>query len=187
MPQARTLTASEVERLLDAVKTGRHGHRNQLILQFMYWAGMRVGEVAALHVCDVVDRSGQVRREIRLEAQQTKGRHGRTVCMPEKLQHAIATYLQTYRLTTSPFLFISQKRSAFTADTLQGIVTTIYRRLDMEGCSSHSGRRTFITNLASKGVSVRVLQELAGHRHLATTQRYIDVNDEMKRSAVELV
>jgi integrase/recombinase XerD len=55
------------------------------------------------------------------------------------------------------------------------------------GASSHSGRRTFITTLASKGVSVRVLQSLSGHRCLASTQCYIDVNDDMKRKAVELV
>jgi integrase/recombinase XerD len=48
-------------------------------------------------------------------------------------------------------------------------------------------RRTFITNLASKGIGVRVLASLAGHRSIAITQAYIDVNDDMKRRAVELV
>ncbi|MDP4300215.1 tyrosine-type recombinase/integrase, partial [Leptothrix discophora] len=55
-----------------------------------------------------------------------------------------------------------------------------------EGATSHSGRRTFITNLAAQGVSVRVLAALAGHRSIQTTQRYIDVNDNMLRRAVEL-
>ena len=62
----------------------------------------------------------------------------------------------------------------------------LYRRAGIEGASSHSGRRTFITNLASKGVGVRVLMSLAGHRNISTTQAYIDVNDDMKRRAVEL-
>ena len=56
-----------------------------------------------------------------------------------------------------------------------------------KGATSHSGRRSFITELASKGVGVRVLAELSGHRSIATTQRYIDVNDDMLRKAVELV
>ena len=47
-------------------------------------------------------------------------------------------------------------------------------------------RIKFITNLASKGISVRVLASLAGHRSIAVTQKYIDVNDDMKRNAVEL-
>ena len=55
------------------------------------------------------------------------------------------------------------------------------------GASSHSGRRTFITNLANKGVGVRLLASLAGHRNISTTQAYIDVNDDMKRRAVELI
>jgi integrase/recombinase XerD len=57
----------------------------------------------------------------------------------------------------------------------------------MKDASSHSGRRTFISRLASKGVGVRVLAELAGHSSIATTQRYIDVNAEQLANAVELV
>lgn len=57
----------------------------------------------------------------------------------------------------------------------------------MDRASSHSGRRTFIINLAAKGVGARVLQHLAGHTSLATTQRYIDVNDAMLRSAANLM
>ena len=53
--------------------------------------------------------------------------------------------------------------------------------------SSHSGRRKFITDLSEKGVSVRVIQELARHRDLATTQRYIDVSVDKLRNAVNLV
>jgi integrase/recombinase XerD len=63
----------------------------------------------------------------------------------------------------------------------------MYRRAGIQGASSHSTRRTFITNLAAKGISVRVLASLAGHASIATTQAYIDVNDDMKRKAVELV
>ena len=61
----------------------------------------------------------------------------------------------------------------------------VYERSGHKGATSHSGRRSFITELASKGV--RVLAELSGNRSIATTQRYIDVNDDMLRKAVELV
>ena len=62
-----------------------------------------------------------------------------------------------------------------------------YKRAGLNNASSHSGRRSFITSLAVKGVGVRVLASLAGHKSIAVTQRYIDVNDEMKRNAVELI
>ena len=63
----------------------------------------------------------------------------------------------------------------------------VAKRAGLNGASSHSGRRTFITTLAAKGVSVRVLASLAGHSCISTTQRYIDVNDDMKRQAVALI
>jgi integrase/recombinase XerD len=63
----------------------------------------------------------------------------------------------------------------------------IYHGAGIEGASSHSGRRGFITNLAQRGISVRVLQELANHKSLSVTQRYIDVNPAMLRQAVEVL
>jgi integrase/recombinase XerD len=63
----------------------------------------------------------------------------------------------------------------------------LYRNAGIAGASSHSGRKTFITSLAAQGISVFVLASLAGHRSISTTQRYVSVNDDMKRRAVELV
>jgi integrase/recombinase XerD len=63
----------------------------------------------------------------------------------------------------------------------------MYKNAGFDGASSHSGRRTFITNLAERGVGARVLMELAGHTNLSTTQRYIDIKPSMLRAAVELV
>jgi len=63
----------------------------------------------------------------------------------------------------------------------------LYDHACIPGASSHSGRRTFITKLANKGVSAKVLMTLARHQHLSTTQKYIEVNDAMLGAAVELV
>jgi len=84
-------------------------------------------------------------------------------------------------------LFQSQKGGAFSANTMTQLFLNIYRAAGFENASSHSGRRTFITELASKGVSVRVLAELAGHSSIQTTQGYIDVNPQQMSAAVELL
>lgn len=63
----------------------------------------------------------------------------------------------------------------------------IYQQAVIASATSHIGRRKFITTLASKGVGVRVLASLAGHRSTATTQAYIDVNDDKTQAALELV
>jgi len=63
----------------------------------------------------------------------------------------------------------------------------IYKMAGIDGASSHSGRRQFVTQLADRGINARLVQVLAGHKHLSTTQRYIDVNENALRNAVELL
>ena len=74
-----------------------------------------------------------------------------------------------------------------TRDAVVRAFGELYRKAGVDGASSHSGRRSFITKLAHSGVSAKSIMTLAGHKHLSTTQRYIDVNDEMLRKAVEVV
>ena len=105
-----------------------------------------------------------------------------------KLQRELAHYVKTLGITDRQCpLFTSQKGSSFSANTMCQLFLDIYKQCGLTGASSHSGRRTLITNLASRGVSVRVLAEIAGHSSISTTQRYIDVNDEQMRAAVELL
>jgi len=188
MAQARTLTTKELRRVLDYVATRPHAARNKAIIMCTHLAGMRVGECAALRLSDVLDAHGQVRPEVRLDAEQTKGSRGRVVFVGEKLRRELAAYVkQMPKAKGDVPLFRSQKRARFSANTLCQTLNRVYVSAGLEGATSHSGRRTFITTLASKGIGVRVLASLAGHRSISTTQRYIDVNDDMMRAAVELV
>jgi len=187
MPQAKTLTPKELRRVLDSISSNPHPARNRLILLMTHWAGMRVGEVASLCIQDVRNVDGSVKHEIRLGAAQTKGKHARVIFVSDRLRKEIGLYLKHLEgKEDSKSLFSTQKRAAFSANTLCQTMNAIYKRAGIDGATSHSGRRSFITTLASKGISVRVLASLAGHRSIATTQAYIDVNDEMKRAAVEL-
>lgn len=188
MGQAKTLTERELKRVLDVVALRRHAARDRAMLLLTYYAGLRVSEVALLRCADVFDASGNVKPEIQLAAHQTKGGKPRTVYIGEKLRKELAAYAQTLpAFGADTPLFRTQKRSAFNPNTLCQHFHWLYRRAGVDGASSHSGRRTFITKLASKGVSVRVLAALAGHANIATTQAYIDVNDDMKRAAVQLL
>lgn len=187
MAQAKSLTPAELEHLLEFVSQRTYAMRNRLILAFGFHAGMRVGEISSLTIGDVMNPDGRVKTEVRLSADQTKGRHPRTVFLPQRLQTELQEYLDI-RKPANPVhpLFVTAGRRAFSANVLTQHLYWLYRAAGISGASSHSGRRTFITNLASKGISVRVLASLAGHRSIAVTQKYIDVNDDMKRNAVEL-
>jgi integrase/recombinase XerD len=146
--------------------------------------------VAGLTLGDVLDVDGSVRGEIYLAAHRTKHNHARTIYLNTRLQVELAAYLKrrTPRPANFP-LFPTNRgdRCAFSANTLTQHFFWIYKRAGITGGSSHSGRKTFLTSLAGQGVSVFVLAALAGHRSIATTQRYITVNDDTKRRAVELV
>ena len=190
--QAKTLTQQELRRVLDYTATRKHSVRNRALLMTTHLSGMRVGEVASLRNSDVLDAEGNIRNEIRLSAEQTKGNEARVVFVSDKLRKELELYAHLIgNANINPALkfFYSQKRTSdgFTANTLTQFFHYLYKRAGIDGASSHSGRRTFITNLASKGVGVRVLMSLAGHKNISTTQAYIDVNDDMKRKAVELV
>ena len=186
--QAKTLTSMEIRRVLDFIATRKHAVRNRAMVFTTFLSGLRVGEVAALRYMDILDADDEVRSEVRLDATQTKGNEGRVVFINAKLQKELASYVKAVPYQNlADKLFYTQKNEGFTANTLTQFFHYLYRAVGIEGASSHSGRRTFITNLASKGVGERVLMELSGHKNISTTQAYIDVNDDMMRKAVELI
>jgi integrase/recombinase XerD len=191
MPQARTLKDSELKRALAAAAQSRHSARSRIALLMSFWAGMRVGEIAALKIGDVVgaDGSSSIRNELWLKPEQTKGKFGRKVMIGEKLQKELAVYIASlnYKDAHRPLIYSQRSRTGFSSNSLGQEFIKLYERAGLDGATSHSGRRTFITNLANKGIGVRVLQALAGHRSIATTQLYIDVNDEMMKMAVEMI
>jgi integrase/recombinase XerD len=188
MAQAKTLTTEEMEQVLRYISNSRYAVRNRCLILTSFWSGMRVAEIANLKMRDVLNENHTIKTEIRLSAAQTKGNEARVVFIPQKLRDEFARYLKTRKVLTSeiPF-FHTSKRLGFTPNTLCQWFFWTYKRAGFNNASSHSGRRSFITYLATKGVPVRVLASLAGHKSITVTQRYIDVNDEMKRNAVELI
>ena len=199
MSQAKVLNEKEVRRVLLYMAAHKHGARNKAMFLCTHLAGMRIGEVSALRLCDVLNSDGSILDEIRLSASQTKGGRARTVLLPKRLQEELHAYLSArFKLKdltavtmtdTTRALFCTQKHAdrGFTPNTAAQLMHYIYKRAGIVGASSHSGRRSFITLLASKGANVRVLMELAGHKNLATTQRYIDLNPAMLRTTVEMI
>ena len=195
MKQARTLTDKELKRLLALVATRRYAIRDRAMVLLTHLAGMRIGEVAALAIGDVLDRNGEIVPEINLAAHQTKGSNARTVVLSTRMRQELGDYMAWYQSNQrhnrrQPHnlmlpLFPTQKRSGFTANTACYHLFMLYRDAGFDGASSHSGRRSFLTNLSQKAVPLKVMMELAGHRQAQTTMRYISVTPDMKRAAVE--
>ena len=153
-----------------------------------FYAGLRAKEIAALSVGNVFDETGAVREQFILSAAQSKGGQTRTVYLNQRLRRALVDYGDTIKLMDpQQALFASQKGGHFSANTMCQLFLDIYKACGLKDASSHSGRRTYITRLANTGVGVRLLAALAGHAHISTTQRYIDVNSDQLSQAVELL
>ena len=188
MRQAQTLTDAQLRRVLHYCRSRRHPLRDETIILTSFYAGLRAIEIAALKHADVYDAQGSVRDQFTLRATQSKGGRTRTVYIGSKLKRALNEYQASIvREREDMPLFPSQKGGHFSANTMCQLFLDIYTAVGLKDASSHSGRRTYITRLANKGVGVRLLAELAGHSHISTTQRYIDVNAEQLKEAVELL
>lgn len=199
MSQAKVLTEKEIKKVLKLIESKRHAARNRCMFLMTHLCGTRVKETCSIRLADVLNSDGTIKSEIRLTKDQTKGSKSRTIYVPEKMQEEIESYLKSrFRLQslaavtytdTTRALFSNQKNPnrGFSPSTACQMMHYWYKEAKIEGGSSHSGRRSFITNLANKGVSVRILQELAGHSSLAVTQKYIDVNPTLLHTAISMI
>jgi integrase/recombinase XerD len=188
MAQAKTLTQAELDQVLRFASTKKYSERNRALILSSFYLGLRVAEIALLKLGDVANDDGTIKNEIRLAGSQTKGGHPRTVFIPDKLKPEYAAYLKTRHIKdpTVPF-FHTDNKLGFSPNGLCVWFFALYKGAGISGASSHSGRRTMITSLANKGIGVRVLAEIAGHRSIAVTQKYIDANPEMCRNAMNLI
>jgi integrase/recombinase XerD len=188
MAQAATLSEAQIKRALRFCQSRKHVTRDSTILLFSIYTGLRAKELAALRMGDVYDSDSVPRSQFTLSAIQTKGARTRVVFVNKALSTQLVLYAKLRRSSNAAEpLFRSQKGGHFSANTMCQLFLNIYKACGLSDASSHSGRRTFITRLANKGVGVRVLAALAGHSSISTTQRYIDVNDAQLANAVELL
>jgi integrase/recombinase XerD len=186
MAQASVVSDNDYRRVFRVIETTRYADRNRLAFILSRFAGMRVGEIAALTVSDVANQFDEARREIKLSSDQTKGDHGRTVILSDRVRKEVAEYLKAHPSSNREKPLIrSQRGRAFSSLTLCMLFTEIYELAGIR-TTSHSGRRTFATRLNAKGIGMRTIQKLMGHRHIGTTALYCEVPEDVMRNAVEL-
>lgn len=189
--KARVLTEADLKRLFKIIRADAHAERNAALMYLSFGLGLRVKEIAALSLSDVLDRQGELRDEINLLKAMTKGAKQRHVYLTNpKVRRALQDYLKV-RLDTKRYmcapgsaLFLSNKRLRFTPNSLQQVFKRLYLSAGIEGASSHSGRRTFATRLIEKGVDIKAVSVLMGHSSVAMTARYVDDNPERLRAIV---
>jgi integrase len=175
--------------LLVYASATRNPIRNRVIVLLSAKAGLRAGEIANLTWDMVVEPNGAISTAIELRDQAAKKRSGRLIPLHKDLRNALASW-RSATLGTGPVV-LSERGGAMTPLSIVVWFARAYRAVGLEGCSSHSGRRTFITRAArlvhKAGGSLRDVQLLAGHRSIQTTQRYIDGDTDAQRKLVSLI
>lgn len=187
--QAKILSDKQAAAVLNHLTHTRDPVRNRVIFLLSIKSGMRAKEIAGLKWTMVTDAEGELTERISLTDSVSKGRSGRNIPCNKELCAALKE-LKSFQGCTGRVIK-SQRSKAVSAQTIINMFRGWYTDLGMEGCSSHSGRRTFITKAARKvsyvGGSIRDVQILAGHTSLAMTQRYIEADSEAQAKLVNLI
>ncbi len=201
--QAKILSQQQAVVLLAYASTTRYPARNRLVILLSVNAGLRAGEIAGLSVNAglrageiagltwdmVVDATGEIAAVIEVRDCVAKKGSGRVIPMHSDLRSALAEWGKMAG-TNGPVVR-SERDGPMAPVSIVNWFAAAYRAAGLEGCSSHSGRRTFITRAArlvhQAGGSLRDVQLLAGHRSMQTTQRYIEGDSDAQRRLVALI
>lgn len=188
---AKTLTPGHVRRLQSHVRKQRYGTRNLTMVLLSFKAGLRAGEIAGLDWAMVLGAAGTIGQSIVISDRIAKYGRGRSVPLNSELKRALRCFHQECgRPLTGPVI-ASQRGHHMRPRSVVNWFSHVYAQLGLDGCSSHSGRRTFITRsarlVARAGGSLRDVQELAGHRAITTTERYIEGDRDAQRKLVRML
>ncbi len=188
--QAKILSETTYKDLLVFAATTRHPVRNRLIVLLSVKAGLRASEIANLTWDMVLEPGGAIGCVIELRDWAAKKGSGRLIPIHPDLNAALIAWQKVVKHADAVIASGAWWRR-MTAVSIVNWFAKAYRAIGVEGCSSHSGRRTFITRAArlvpKSGGSLRDVQLLAGHQSILTTQRYIDGDSDAQRKLVAMI
>jgi len=189
--QAKVLTTVQSRTVLTHLSAHRHPQRDITMFLLSTKAGMRAKEIASVTWAMVMDAEGRIGDAIHLEDRAAKMKSGRFIPMNRELRDALVELHRQRAPKPEDTIIYSERGRSLSPASVVRFFFDLYRKLGFTGCSSHSGRRTFITHAARKasmvGGSLRDVMELAGHRSLQTTSRYIESDTEAKRKLVQMI
>jgi integrase/recombinase XerD len=188
--QAKTLNKAQIEMISTYLRSKRNGLRNQTIFLLSVRAGLRAKEIAGLTWEMVLTPSGEISECIRITNSASKGKSGgRIIPMHNSIRSNLEALID--QLAPEGAVIKSERSKSVAPQMIVNLFRGWYSDLGLAGCSSHSGRRTFLTLAARKinlvGGSIRDIQALAGHQSLQTTQRYIESDEEAQKRIIGII
>jgi integrase len=188
---AKVLARGELRRLKAYASQGRFALRNRAIVMLSFNAGLRACEIAGLDWRMVLSPSGRVGPSLAIAGTIAKNGRARRVPMHPQLKASLEELHRAQGTPVAGPVVTSQRGGHMTPRSVVNWFKGLYTVLGLDGCSSHSGRRTFITRSArlvsQAGGSLRDVMELAGHRQLTTTERYMEGDRDAQRKLVRML
>lgn len=189
--QSKALSKPEVNQVLDRIKNQRYPKRNKVMFLLSVKAGLRAQEISFLTWSMLTDVSGQINDFIQLPDKLSKGKQGRTIPLNADLKKALIDFYQSTLPARENYVIVGERGSNMLPCNVSHWFGSTFKELGFDGCSSHSGQRTFVINAAKRiievGGSLRDVQQLAGHASLQMTQNYVEEDAEAKQKVVQLI
>jgi len=171
--KAKILTSEEIQRIFNH---GLDNDRDKTLFAVCLFSACRIREAVTLLTVDVYTSSGKVRPQLIIRKSNTKGKLAtRSIPVIEDLRRLLASY---YSKAGNPYLFPGRSSGHISHDSAARILRFACQRVGIIGVSTHSFRRTALTQMSNAGIPLRVIQELSGHRNLEQLQRYLEVTEE---------
>ena len=189
--QAKILNAKQQTMVLAYLENTRYPLRNKIMFLLSFKAGLRAKEISQLTWSMVCDGEGYISDCINLPNNASKGKYSGRIIPIHKDLKKLLTNLKQENTSLSSYIITTERDKKMSAQAIVNFFYLLYKGLNMDGCSSHSGRRTFITQAAKMisqaGGTINDVRQLAGHSSLATTQRYIEYNTEAHKKIIEMI
>lgn len=152
------LSTDEINRMIDKASL-----LEKVIIELLYGAGLRVSELTYLKIQDVSDTFIKVLG---------KGSKERRVPIHQKALQVLDQYL-ALRKDKSPYLLLDDNHKPLTRQKVYTLLKKLAKEVEIiKNISPHTFRHSFATHLLEGGADLRVIQELLGHSHIATTDVY---------------
>lgn len=182
----------KIKDILNFIKSMKHAE--QIRMMFLCSLnGMRSINFAYLQIKDIFTDDLKIKDVICLDYDKNKGKNKCEYYMNSQLKKEFCEYLKHLqakwgdRLSPETYLFTSQKlNKPYNRVSISRLFSSIYRKFNIKG-ASHLGRHLFVSKLVNSGVNICLVQKLANHRNIATTQHYFNYNQQMLANAVENV
>jgi integrase/recombinase XerD len=177
--KAKILSQEEIQLLF---RDGFQNNRDRALFAICLFSACRINEAVTLKTIDAYDTAGRVRPKLIIRKGNTKGKLAtRTIPIIEDLRLILTAYKPE---AGQEYLFPGRFSGHIDPESASRILRKALRRVGIEGASTHSFRRTALTQMSDTGIPLRIIQEVSGHRDLGQLQNYLEVRDEQVLGAV---